>query len=148
VRQLHGDRAAGRDVPQPAPGRVERPAMSEAAGETWDRLAPDLEAKGLLTFWDVDAFQAYCDAVAVRDGAQGHLDREGAVVEQVVIDRHGEATEFTKMVKNPWQLVWNDANALLLRYASRFGLTPADRASVRPTAAAGDGGLEPERLLS
>jgi phage terminase small subunit len=41
--------------------------LTEGAGEVWDRLAPDLIARNVLTPSDVDEFVGFCDAVARRD---------------------------------------------------------------------------------
>jgi len=143
-----GNRAAERRVARPSDQEVRRPQLSPDAGAVWDRLAPDLEAKGLLTFWDVDAFTAYCDAVAQRDRAQEALDRDGEVVDEPRFSlKTGEVVGYVRK-KNPWHLVWVDANALMLRHQQRFGLTPADRASVQVPEGDPGTGRSPDRLLS
>ena len=100
--------------------------LSPAAREEWDRLAPDLQRKGLLTGWDVEAFAIYCEAVAGRHIARRLVDDEGLLVE----GRGG-------MVRNPAFQLWRDQAMLTLTAASRFGLSPSDRAGL-PANKSGD----------
>jgi len=144
VRVLHGDRKdrINTSEPRPAAGEVVAPdRLSPSARRTWDRLGPDLEAKGVLTFWDVDAFAAYCDAVARRDAAARELDAHGEVVRADVFDRNGKATGHRTVV-NPWHRVWKDATDSMLRIGARFGLTPSDRSQVKTTPEKNDRGVE------
>lgn len=132
LKLLHGDRTdrVNTDEPQPAELLVEPPAwLTDDARELWTGLAPDLIAKHVLTSWDVEAFAAWCDAAARRRRAVAALAAEGEVVESDVFGKNGEKTG-TRRVKNPWAYVLTDADAQVQRYASRFGLTPSDRAGL------------------
>lgn len=94
----------------------------------------------MLTAWDAETFAAWCDAVARRRRAAGHLERDGEVLESTVYDRNGQPTG-TRLVRNPWTLVLSEADAEVQRYAARFGLTPGDRAHLKiaaPDRAPGD----------
>lgn len=148
LRVLHGDRKdrINTDEPQPDAGEVAAPDwLGDRALEVWDAYAPDLEAKRVLTSWDVETFAAWCDAVARRRDAAEHVEDEGAVVELNVFNKNGELTG-TRRAKNPWLLALDAADAQVQRYGARFGLTPSDRASLKiPNE--GDG-LGAERLLS
>jgi P27 family predicted phage terminase small subunit len=84
----------------------------------WDRLAPPLEAKGLLTDWDVDLFAVYCTAVV-------HHRRAVELVNQTNVLT--KAAGASHVVKNPALQVVRDQAAILAALAGRFGLSPADR---------------------
>lgn len=132
LRVLKGTAKAAdlEDEPTPAARPVEAP--DEFVGdalEIWNTYAPDLIAKKVLTAWDVEAFSAWCDAAMRLRTARRHLDEEGEVVEADVFDRNGTPTG-TRRVKNPWMQVWKDANEVLARLGSRFGLTPSDRSQI------------------
>lgn len=148
LRVLHGDRKdrINTDEPQPDAGDVAPPDwLGDAALEVWDAYAPELEAKRVLTPWDVEAFANWCDAVARRRDAAEHVDDEGAVVEMPVFNKNGDQTG-TRRGKNPWLLALDAADAQVQRYGARFGLTPSDRASLKiPNEGEGKGA---ERLLS
>lgn len=148
LRVLHGDRKdrINTDEPQPSAGEIAPPDwLGDVALEVWDAYAPDLETKRVLTAWDVEAFAAWCDAVARRRDAARHVDEEGAVVEMPVFNKNGEETG-TRRGKNPWLLALDAADAQVRTYGARFGLTPSDRASLKiPNEGDGQGA---ERLLS
>lgn len=148
LRVLHGDRKdrINTDEPQPDAGDVAPPDwLGDRALDVWDAYAPELEAKRVLTPWDVEAFANWCDAVARRRDAAEHVDEEGAVVELNVFNKNGELTG-TRRAKNPWLLALDAADAQVQRYGARFGLTPSDRAGLKiPGAGEGKGA---ERLLS
>ncbi|NEB00612.1 phage terminase small subunit P27 family [Streptomyces sp. SID13726] len=148
LRVLHGDRKdrINTDEPQPDAGEVAPPDwLGDRALEVWDGYAPELEAKRVLTPWDVEAFANWCDAVARRRDAAEHVDEEGAVVELNVFNKNGELTG-TRRAKNPWLLALDAADVQVQRYGARFGLTPSDRAGLKiPNEGNGQGA---ERLLS
>ena len=130
----------------PATMVVEAPAwLSEAARRVWGRLSGDLERKRVLTAWDLEAFAGYCDAVVRRARAAKAMDAEGEVVDLPVFNKNGEVTGHRK-AKNPWALVWKDADAAVQRWGARFGLTPSERQDISIAAESRPGG--PERLLS
>ena len=148
LRVLHGDRKdrINADEPQPDAGEIAPPDwLGDRALEVWDAYAPELEAKRVLTPWDVEAFANWCDAAARRRDAAEHVDDEGAVVELTVFNKNGEPTG-TRRAKNPWLLALDAADAQVQRYGARFGLTPSDRAGLKiPHEGDGKGA---ERLLS
>ena len=93
----------------PAVGPVVPPSwLSGDARSIWDGLAPDLERRGVLTVWDVEAFANYCDAAARRRRAVARLEAEGEVVEQPVMD-HGRAVA-VRLSRNPWVLILSEAD--------------------------------------
>ena len=147
LKLLHGDRKDRVNTREPVPvGEVVAPAtLSKGAREVWNRLAPDLIAKQVLTAWDVDDFAAFCDAADRRRRSAVALDKAGEVVEVPVLNRDGEEVG-TRWVTSPWWQIWKGANEAMLRFGARFGLSPSDRASLKV------GGDEPRsdkgRLLS
>jgi P27 family predicted phage terminase small subunit len=117
---------------EPIPDQVpaEPPTwLSSKALEYWNRLAPQLEAKGVLTSWDVQSFAEWCDAAATIELASAAIDEQGHLVEQDVFDRNGKPTG-TRVVTNPWEFIKRSALEVTKSRAARFGLTPAERASL------------------
>jgi len=148
LRVLHGDRKDRINTAEPIPsaGEVAPPQwLSAEAVAVWECYAPDLEAKGVLTPWDVEAFACWCDAVVRRRRAAQALAEQGEVVELPVFNKNGELTGH-RLGKNPWTLVLNEADAQVQRYGARFGLTPSDRSQL--SIGGEKDGLGAERLLS
>ena len=107
----------------------------ETGLDVWDRLAPDLEAKGVLTPWDVDSFAILCDAiVGYRKAAREVLNRG-----LIVMGMHGR-------VKNPACQLQRDYADTIVKVGARFGMTPSDRAGLKIERDDPGGGAE--RLLS
>ena len=76
---LAGDREdrINRNGPTPAAATILPPyALSENSQAVWNRLAPDLIAKNILTAWDVDMFAVFCDAVAIFYDCQEKIGSE------------------------------------------------------------------------
>lgn len=113
MKVLHGDRADRMPAaePQPAEREVSPPfALTKAARQVWDRLAPDLHAKGVLTSWDVDAFAEFCEAVTILRAKRRSARRKA---------RPGESSPMAE---------YRAAMQVVTTLGSRFGLTPSDRA--------------------
>jgi P27 family predicted phage terminase small subunit len=138
VRLLHGDRRDRINVgePQPPPGELSCPDWLPARGrQLWDELAPELEARGVLTLWDADAFAGVCWWWATFRDAQERIDADGVLVKGYRGSR----------VKHPAHQVARDAWAMFLQAAARFGLTPSDRSQLD---VGGKQAHPAERLLS
>ncbi|MGI5443812.1 phage terminase small subunit P27 family [Streptomyces shenzhenensis] len=148
LKVLHGDRKdrINSDEPQPSAGEIVPPGwLGAEALEVWEEYAPDLEAKRVLTAWDVEAFANWCDAAARRRDAARHVEEEGAVVESPVFNKNGDISGYRRG-KNPWLMALDAADAQARAYGARFGLTPSDRAGLKiPNEGNGKGA---ERLLS
>lgn len=115
LKMLHGDRKdrMPKGEPVPAAGKVERPDWIEGwAQQTWDRLAPDLAAKKVLTGWDVELFARYCWLEGATREQMIELDVEGLMLGKV---------------KNPRCQVLRDMMSEMRAIGSHFGLTPVDR---------------------
>jgi P27 family predicted phage terminase small subunit len=110
-----------RNEPTPAPATIVPPApLSAGAQAVWDRLAPDLIAKHILTAWDTDMFSVFCDAVAAYQECKRLMGREYLVPGSVP----------KTWVKSPYLRVMQDCSETIVRFGSRFGLTPSDRAGI------------------
>lgn len=139
LKILEGDREdrINRDEPMPELTSLVPPAnLSERALGIWNRLAPDMESKGILTNWDVDAFAQACDCLAMyweyRDLLEAHKNDSdfGPYVAK------GAAGG---VIKHPYHQMMRDAQAMALQILSRFGMTPADRSKL--TVKGEDGGM-------
>jgi P27 family predicted phage terminase small subunit len=96
--------------------------LDDDASKVWERLAPSLEARGVLTDWDADLFAAYCTAVV-------HHRRAVELVNQTNVLT--KAAGAAHVVKNPALQVIRDQATILVALGARFGLTPADRATLK-----------------
>jgi len=112
LKVLEGFRESriNRDEPISGDGEV-RPAvpLDADAQAVWDRLAPNLIAKQVLTAWEVDIFAAFCNATAL-------YYRASAKVSSAPLEARTPA--FRAMTL---------AEATIRATGHRFGLTPADR---------------------
>lgn len=143
LKVLRGDRPSriNRGEPVPGEGDVVRPgwlAGVSGARAVWDRLAPDLQRRGVLTAWDVDAFAAFCVAVVRHRAAVELVERDGLMIDGA---RGGR-------VRNPAVQMERDYADQVKSGAARFGLTPADRSSVKAAPAAPADPRGAERFLS
>lgn len=140
LRMLHGDRKDRINISEPSPPEQEIVCpdwASDAARTIWERLAPGLIERGVLTVWDVDGFLVLCEALA-RYRAATQLVNGSALLVQ------GGAG----LMKNPALQVQADAERVFLQFAARFGLTPSDRQAIKVEVAHGDHDQGAGRLLS
>jgi P27 family predicted phage terminase small subunit len=125
--------------PLPAETTIAPPAeLSDAARKIWEQLAPDLEDKGVLKTWDTTMFGAFCESAATYRHC----------IDQLGTDKLTAPGSLKNQVVNPLWRVAKDCLEMMTRIGGRFGLTPADRASLDmrdETPAASKYG--PERLL-
>ena len=85
----------------------------------WERLAPTLQSRGVLTAWDVDAFGAFCTAVV-------HHRRAAKLVNDTqVLIVNGDTVR-----KHPGMQVIRDQASLIVSLGGRFGLNPSDRSQI------------------
>ena len=138
LRVIRGDkRKPNKDEPVPPSGDVRPPDwLRPEAVEVWNRLAPDLIRKKLLTPWDVDAFAVLCNAIIQHQEATKFVTNAG-----VMVRGRKEA-----VVKNPAVQLVRDSAQIIRAYAQEFGLTPSARSSIKMPNEPGDD--EADRLLS
>lgn len=111
-----------RDEPVPAASVIVPPVRLHAdAQRIWDRLAPDLIARRVLTAWDVDAFVGFCRSAALYQRASARAAR--APFE--VAGSHGGT------VLNPIFRAVTLASSDMRAFGQRFGLTPGDRSALK-----------------
>lgn len=152
---LHGETRPSRlnrNEPKPAMAEVVPPEwLDERALAVWNRLAPDMKAKGVLTPWDVDAFAQLCAVVVVAQDALADIAKNGTQC-TTVIRELSDGTLIYGLRKNPaWQIARESAG-LLVSLGGRFGMNPSDRAQLTMDGKAGEPGddllSDPSRLLS
>jgi phage terminase small subunit len=110
-------------LPVEAPGYLSVPARL-----VWDEVAPDRIAKGVVTVWDVEAFAAFCEALAMLRMA------------------HVGALELAKPGQESMMSKFRQLVAICSTLGGRFGWTPADRAKLSVSGEEKPGGAE--RLIS
>lgn len=126
IRLLRGESGARvnrREPKPPVTATVEAPDYLDAdARVVWDRLAPSLTARQILTVWDVDLFAAFCSAVVNHRRAAELVNAEGVLVKA--------AGRTRAMVKHPALQIIRDQAAVMVTIGGRFGLTPSDRSAI------------------
>ena len=95
--------------------------LQPAAQAVWDRLAPDLIAKRVLSAWDVDSFSVYCRSLALLHRAMAEVESEGAATER----------RYKGLVPSPAFRVMVAMQKTVTALGSKFGPSPADRATLR-----------------
>jgi P27 family predicted phage terminase small subunit len=116
-------------------GPIAAPAwLAAGARAVWEGLAPELQAKGVLTSWDVDAFAVFCEAVVHHREACRAVDQASVIQET----RFGQT-------KHPALQIVRDQAQIVRAYAQEFGLTPSARSEIDLPVEAP---LEALRLLS
>lgn len=95
--------------------------LPHEALEIWNRKAPALIEMRVLTSCDVDAFAAYCRAVALFNRNAAVVEAEGA----------STARPYKGNVPSPAFRAMVAAERMMTSIGSRFGMTPADRAGLK-----------------
>lgn len=131
LKIIEGDREdrINRAAPMPDAGSLVPPMkLSVRAMEIWDRLAPDMKARGIFTDWDADAFAQACDCLAMywefRELLEAENNSEGSHGPYIAKGAAGG------VIKHPYWQMMRDAQAMALQIFSRFGMTPADRSKL------------------
>lgn len=121
LKVLHGDDKIHpgrmkRNEPMPT-GAVEAPShLSRPAKELWDQLAPEMIRVRLLTSVDVPLFAEFCESVILARLGRGRA--LGEATGRIVVAPGAPAG----------MTAWSRAMVIVIALASRFGLTPSDRA--------------------
>lgn len=139
LRLLHGDRKDRINTAEPRPRLLpaKKPGwLSPLAAEEWDRVAPNLDAMGIVKAVDATALGLYCEAVARFRSAQELLVKSGPLIR----DRDGA------LRKNPLVAQARDASNEVRLWAQEFGVTPSARAGIHVDPARD--GMHAERLLT
>jgi P27 family predicted phage terminase small subunit len=98
---------------------IEPPShLDEYAIEEWERVAPGLEAKGILCFFDIQVLGAYCCSYSLWRKATEQIKETDLIDE----------TSNGNAIQNCLIGIANKAAADMIKYAAEFGLTPSARA--------------------
>jgi P27 family predicted phage terminase small subunit len=133
LKILQGDRSDRINTAEPKPSAVatlEPPVeLAPRARPLWDRLAPDMARKRVLTDWDRETLANYCRAQAMADEAAMDVDKNGGWVTEVQKELP-DGTIVYKTSRNPAYTVWREQVALTVTLGSHLGLTPAARTKI------------------
>ena len=94
--------------------------MSDEAREHWLGLSPELEAIGLLTSIDTQAFAVYCQSYAELIQAEDELLKGGRT----------QTTKDGFVRKSPWLSVRDEAHKRMMQIGGQFGFSPASRTRI------------------
>lgn len=116
-----GKRPINENEPIPPKGTVKCPTWLEPeAKKEWKRLAPSLEAMGVLTQVDLTAFAGYCQAYARWREAEEFLTQHGSIFK----------TPSGYVQQVPQVSIAQQNLKIMQSFCAEFGLTPATRARI------------------
>ena len=116
-----GKRPLNKREPVPPKGSIKCPEwlLPEAKRE-WKRLAPSLEAMGVLTVLDLASFEGYCQAYARWIEAEAFITQHGSIFK----------TPSGYVQQVPQVSIAQQSLKIVQSFCSEFGLTPATRARI------------------
>ena len=135
-----GKRPLNDREPVPPKATLKCPAwLLPDAKKEWKRLAPALEAMGVLTMADLTAFAGYCQAYARWREAEDFITQHGSIFK----------TPSGYVQQVPQVSIAQQNLKIMQSFCSEFGLTPATRARIIASIGSEDGASEDpmERLL-
>lgn len=119
-----GKRPLPKGEPAPTGKAVAPKSLTPKARTVWRRLAPKLDALGVLTDIDVEVFERYCETQVrwrvLNRWLQTHENCEG------VMRIHAKAT------------LANRLSLEMLKFECEFGMTPASRTRIAVSAPRGE----------
>lgn len=119
-----GKRPLPTNEPKPKVGGVKCPkVLSPRAKKVWRDRKPELEALGLLTVIDAEAFAIFCQAYALWEESVEWIQKHGAVY--MLKDEKGNPR---CLQQAPYVSIMNKQALIVKAFCSEFGLTPAARA--------------------
>ncbi len=136
VHKLHGNPGRRKRNPNEPKPEVVIPKppkhLLKVARKEWKRVAPELEALGLISSIDRNALAAYCQAYARWVGAEEKLALYGEIVK----------SPSGYPMQSPYLGIANTALKFMRDFATEFGMTPSSRSRVSATRKAGQSPLE------
>ena len=137
IKKLEGNpgkRPLNEHEPVPPKGEIKCPSWLEPeAKKEWKRLAPSLEAMGVLTTADITAFAGYCQAYARWKEAEEFISQHGSIFQ----------TPSGYVQQVPQVSIAQQNLKIMQSFCAEFGLTPATRSRI---VAAGEGGNEEDPM--
>ncbi len=125
-----GKRPLNEYEPVPPKGNIECPDwLEEEAKREWERLAPSLEAMGVLTTADLTAFAGYCQAYARWREAEEFISQHGSIFQ----------TPSGYVQQVPQVSIAQQNLKIMQSLCAEFGLTPATRARIIAGGGGNDG---------
>ena len=116
-----GKRPLNEHEPVPPKAAIRCPAWLEPeAKKEWRRLAPALEAMGILTTVDISAFAGYCQAYARWKEAEEFISKHGSIFQ----------TPSGYVQQVPQVSIAQQNLKIMQSFCSEFGLTPATRSRI------------------
>lgn len=116
-----GKRPLNEREPTPPKASIKCPSwLLPEAKKEWKRLAPSLEAMGVLTMADITAFEGYCQAYARWKEAEEFITQHGSIFQ----------TPSGYVQQVPQVSIAQQNLKIMQSFCSEFGLTPATRASI------------------
>jgi P27 family predicted phage terminase small subunit len=120
-----GKRPLNHSEPRPNSGSpAPPPYLSEAARETWDRIADMLEAMGIATTADSLALGQLCEAVADYESAAAEIAKRGAYYSTAM------ESGSTMYRAHPALAAKADGDRRIRGWVAEFGLSPSARSRV------------------
>ena len=133
-----GKRPLNENEPIPPKGNIKCPSWLEPeAKKEWKRLAPSLEAMGVLTQVDLTAFAGYCQAYARWREAEEFLSQHGSIFK----------TPSGYVQQVPQVSIAQQNLKIMQSFATEFGLTPACRARIVASGGAAESDDDPMAQL-
>ena len=118
------------DEPQPYPKAPKAPTwLSREAKAEWKRVAPQMEAIGILTEIDMAMFASYCSAYGklvwaekmIKKARKGNEAAGGLIVK----------TPTGALQTSPYVWIYNKALEQIRSFGSEFGLSPSSRTRIK-----------------
>ena len=128
-----GKRPLNEHEPVPPKAAIRCPAWLEPdAKKEWKRLAPALEAMGILTTVDISAFAGYCQAYARWKEAEEFISKHGSIFQ----------TPSGYVQQVPQVSIAQQNLKIMQSFCSEFGLTPATRSRIIANSGGDDGAAD------
>lgn len=133
-----GKRPLNEHEPTPPKGTLRCPTWLEAeAKKEWRRLAPSLEAMGVLTSVDITAFSGYCQAYARWKEVEEFISQHGSIFQ----------TPSGYVQQVPQVSIAQQNLKIMQSFCSEFGLTPATRSRIIANSGEGTDESDPMESL-
>jgi len=143
LKVLEGNRGKGRRPvnayePKPKKASLECPDwLLPEAQEEWSRLAPALDAMGVLTEADIRAFEGYCQAYARWREAEDFITQHGSIFQ----------TKSGYVQQVPQVSIAMQNLKIMQSFCAEFGLTPASRSRIAVNANADQEADDPMAVI-